>query len=350
MLESFSGKVILTKIKAMYGQRVTDSDYEQLLHRASVSECAAYLKARTHYGAIMRDIQESQIHRGALEALLSREIFQRFCRLYHYGGRCAPLYREVYIGRIEIDCILNCLRLMDAKTQNEFISTVPGYLAGYTSFDVLSLGQVSDLSSLLRMLQKTVYQKVLVGLRPGENGRISLPEAERLLYEDYYRRMALLVRRLYRGKARDELLGLLSVQQELMSLCALYRIKSYFNSHPELVDSAVQQTRGRLRKRVVEGLRAAPDAASLLWALSRTPYAAYFVPEEFSHIEYATGRIIYDLSKRYLTFSQRPATVFLSFLLLQEIEKENLINIIEGVRYGSDTGGIRSLLIVGGAS
>ena len=42
MLRSFSNKAIATKARAMYGARVTQADYEELMKKRTVGDAAAY--------------------------------------------------------------------------------------------------------------------------------------------------------------------------------------------------------------------------------------------------------------------------------------------------------------------
>ena len=43
MLENLSTKAIVTKARTMYGRRLKEKDYDELLRRTTVSEVAAYL-------------------------------------------------------------------------------------------------------------------------------------------------------------------------------------------------------------------------------------------------------------------------------------------------------------------
>ena len=53
MLRSFSNKAIATKARAMYGARVTQADYEELMKKRTVGDAAAYLRDNTHYREVM---------------------------------------------------------------------------------------------------------------------------------------------------------------------------------------------------------------------------------------------------------------------------------------------------------
>ena len=71
----YSSNVILAKARAMYGRCLTAQDFHNLLACHSVSEIASYLKNRTAYAGVLADINESTIHRGHLESLLRRKLW-----------------------------------------------------------------------------------------------------------------------------------------------------------------------------------------------------------------------------------------------------------------------------------
>lgn len=348
MMELFSEKVILTKVKAMYGRRVKKEDFEQLLHKTNVPACAAYLKGQTHYERVMHDVQETQIHRGSLEALLHHETLERCARLARYGGRGNQFFRSYYIAELEIRCIVNCVRFMETDNQNEFIRSVPSSLPRYASFDVLALGAVRRFSGLLSALSKTRYRKPLEKLGIKDGQEIDISRVEHELYQFYYSWVSELIETLFSGSTRAELSELFVAQAELYNICAEYRMKSYFNAPRDVVSRFLLDYRGGLNRRTRHELLEAADGERVVEILSHTKYHSYFDKNSFSHIEFSTGCIKFDLAKKYIVFSQNPAVVFAAFVLLQNIEIENLVNIIEGLRYGLDISQIRPLLINGG--
>lgn len=75
MLSSMSSNAILAKARTMYGRRLTDKDYEDLLACKTVPEVATYLKNETVYSEILSGLNENDVHRGQLETLLRKKIF-----------------------------------------------------------------------------------------------------------------------------------------------------------------------------------------------------------------------------------------------------------------------------------
>ena len=58
--------VIAAKARSMLGEQLSAQDYEELLHKRSVAEIAAYLKNVTSYAHALKDVRENNIHSGQL--------------------------------------------------------------------------------------------------------------------------------------------------------------------------------------------------------------------------------------------------------------------------------------------
>lgn len=345
MLESLSSTAILTKVKAMAGRMLTEEDYEQLLHRDSVAACAAYLKNQTSYAVVLHDIQESQIHRGMLEALLQKTLFEQFIRLQHYAGRSNHFYRDSYAMLLEIKCIGTRIRLLGWEGAKAFLQFVPGYIIPYLSLDIEALGKAEDFDALLRSLRRTPYFKVLEPLRPQAGEKVPLPVVEHALYDFYYRHVSRLITQNFHGSTKKELLQIFTTQAQLQDIQAIFRLKSFFGGDKEEIRRLLLNVQGPLPRRLMRALVDAPDGEAVIALLSRSSCGQFFDEEHFIYIENSTGALCHSLAKRFLTFSQNPATVFSAFLVLREIEIENLMAIIEGARYQIPASSIRPMLI-----
>ena len=87
LLSSFSEKAIFTKVKAMYGRRLTDAQYRALLHRRSVAEIVTYLRDETDYADVLADTAPTAVHRQQLEHLLRKHRYLQYRTLLRYDTR-----------------------------------------------------------------------------------------------------------------------------------------------------------------------------------------------------------------------------------------------------------------------
>ena len=84
MLTTVSSNAILAKSRAMYGRRLTERNYTELLNCHSVNEVANYLKNRTAYADIFEGTTTTDIHRGQLETMLKKRVFDQYASLCRY--------------------------------------------------------------------------------------------------------------------------------------------------------------------------------------------------------------------------------------------------------------------------
>ena len=98
MSASKASNAILAKARAMYGRRLTDNDYGQLIDCKSVPEVAAYLKSRTSYAHALTGLNENDIHRGQLEPVLRQDLYFDIFSLSRYATQNAAYFSE-FISR-----------------------------------------------------------------------------------------------------------------------------------------------------------------------------------------------------------------------------------------------------------
>ena len=76
---------IAAKIKSMEGKMLLYPDYEALTHKRSVAEVAAYLKGKAEYHDLLREVNESAIHRDELELFLRASLIADFFFFFRFA-------------------------------------------------------------------------------------------------------------------------------------------------------------------------------------------------------------------------------------------------------------------------
>lgn len=333
-MTSLSANAITTKAKAMYGRRLRTEDYHALVHKKSVAEIAAYLKNETDYASTFANVKENEIHRGDLEALLKKDMFERGCKLAHYAdGKDKELY-EIGILKSEVDLILGKIRIFNSSLYSEFESQIPLYLNRYTSFDLNKLKEVQTYPELCEMLARTDYAKILLKYMPKGNDLIDYPQVETALTKHYYDRVIKTIKRSLRGKTQNDCMTVFLTGIELQNISKIYRLKKYYHADAATIRPTLMLDYLRISKSKMEELIEAADAESFLRILANSPYRVFADNNDYVFIEYYADKIKYHLAERHMRFSTSSAIVFLTYTILHEIEMSNLINIIEGVRYG----------------
>lgn len=344
MITSFSSKAITTKAKAMYGKRLTPSDYHEMMYKQSVGEIAVYLKNQTQYGTSLKAVQESMIHRGQLENLIRRDVFYRYLRLIRYDRSTDSFYRFV-ITDMEITQLINCLRHLKSARSEDLIISMPGFLFPYSTINMISLAKVKSYSDLLKLLEKTPYKEVLKNCLPEDDQFIDIQLCEIILERFYFSKVDQLIRQYSSGKVKRDLTVMLSAQAELKNITAIYRLKRFFRKDSDYISKVLLPYRYLLKPKVLSGMISSKDTGEFFQFFQKSKYSL-FIPERLDeNLEKSIEKVRYIDSKKNIRFSTDAKTAFLAYVILSRIEVQNIVTIIEGVRYQIHPDEIEKLLI-----
>ena len=344
-----SENAIAAKARAMYAQTLTHAQYKELVHKQNVQEIASYLKNRTHFYAVLAELQESTAHRGLLETLLQRETFYQYARLVSYAQGRENLYHFVIL-HIEVDLILGCLREQFAPSGQDPLAAMPAMVRPYACFDIFELARAKTLDDMLRVLEKTPYAPILQSCRSripaGQELSGAYPVYEMALRRYYIETMLAMAEKTMRGRALAQMRELILIRADMHNLTALYRMKAYFKMERRQMGERLLPFYGKLSAKSVNQMAEAANLQELELLIRKSPYAKAFSSfnrEEMS-IESVAERILLARWKHLLRFATDPQVVYVSFMSLRGVELENITRIIEGVRYQLSPDRIESLL------
>ena len=346
LLSSFSEKAIFTKVKAMYGRRLTDAQYRALLHRRSVAEIVTYLRDETDYADVLADTAPTAVHRQQLEHLLRKHRYLQYRTLLRYDTRRGESYYRYPISEAEIEQLLQMMLLLNFGRASDYITQYPAYLAGDTTFSLGALARVRSLDELQTQLSGTPYEPLLRKCIPPGAQQAEIPRAERTLFAALTAHYDALARRIYGTRVGDQLAEIQHTRCELLNVSLIYRTKRYYPSTPSAeLQASLLPDGGRIPRRTWVQWIAAPDADAFLQLLADSPYRSYIGSGDYVFIEYAGNCIRYHLNRRYLCFAQDAPVAFTAYMTLSELEIRNITTIVEGVRYAVPSEEIQKLLI-----
>ncbi|WP_312642951.1 V-type ATPase subunit [Hydrogenoanaerobacterium sp.] len=347
MLKSFSDKAIMTKALSMYGKRITNEQYMELMHKKTVAEIAAYLRDTAGYSEALSGVQPTAIHRGQLEILLRKERFSRYLRLMHYDNAQRDSYYHYLIMEIEIEQILQMIQLLNSNRAEEYITQYPAFLERSTRVNLMELAKVRSYDGLLHVLGDTPYGKLLLQCRPLGGELIDYTKCEVVLMSYYYQHVEDIIDHSFHGKTRLHLHEIFQTHLELLNISNIYRLKKYFpETKPEQIAKCILPVWKRIPQKELDRLIAAPSAEEFLKDIAASPYAKFVGSDDFTYIEYTANCINYYMCRRYLRFATDAPTVFTAYMALCRIELNNITTIIEGVRYGVPPSEIKKMLIL----
>lgn len=345
MFTSFSSNAILAKSRAMFGKRLTEQNYNELLNCKSVSDVAAYLKNRTSYNDIFEGINTSNIHRGQLEALLVKHVFNKYEVLCKYELSIGQDYYKYFITRNDIDMILICVRLLNTGNPEDYLLYMPVFFGTHTKIDQIKLSKVRSLEDLLEVLEETEYKAVLEPYVKNFNeidGKLNIEAA----FNRYkYNVIKNIAEKGFKGKQAEQVLDVLKTQNDIRVIISIYRLKKLLGADQEIIKQFLMPEVSRMSLKQLNMLAEAPTAEDMLKKLEKTDYGKGINRTDFEYIEDAAQRYLYKWNLKSLRFSSNPTVVMFCYIFLLENEINNITHIIEGIRYNVPAADIKNMLV-----
>lgn len=337
---------VMAKARAIYGQRLTQKDYESLVNASSVAEITAYLKSNSYYSETLEKLPSPDIGAEHLEFLIRKSesgIFERLCRYEMAFGQDIYNY---FVKKSEITQILLQMRSIISGKANSGENVKNRFYSGKTEIDMYALSSASSVEEILNVIDATPYKEIVEKCyRSGNNEYIDYECAFINFFHEYE---YALVKKCC-GK-KSGLLTLLSEEADLEFIKKLYRMKKYFPAYSDrILRSIIPMNLTRLTKKEIKELLSIESEKQLADILKKTVYREYagkIADAGFTEQQIAERR--YEKYKHLLRFSTDPNEILFCFMFLIETEAANLIHIIEGVKYKMDYTSIKELLIGAG--
>lgn len=343
MLRNYNATV--AKIMAIYGKRIKPQDYTELMNKQNVSEVAEYLKRNTHYSQLLSSIDTNTVHRGMLENLLRRSVFETYMRITGFEHISKQEFYNYKILQTEINEILRCIRFINAGSQ-KLIADVPIYINHLTSFDLLELAKITDFKELLTFLKKTPYYDVLKQVHLGRDGLVDVTKCETLLRSYYIERLKASLH--FKKSDVEQFVMFLESDIDFINIINAYRLTAFFEASEEEIEKDMLPFYGKLSAAKQKEIYSAPNSEEFIKRFSKTYYGKQMIENgyDINSLEQSAQRMRYKYAKLMLKRSSSAPVSVYSFIFLLEIEVQNLISIIEGIRYGIEVSKIASLIIM----
>lgn len=345
---SFSSNSVIAKARAVYGQSLTREDYAVLCAKSSVAEVCEFLLQTERYGKALSPSNPQTVHRGQMEALLQKSMFDTLKRFHSFDtGNSRQLF-DYFLLRHEIELVLAAIEGVAAHSETEYIAALPIYMNERSKTDLLALGKARSFLDIDAVLSSvSFYSKPLRPLliEAQKSGTINIRECERRLYTKYYMKWLKAIDKGFSKKEKKELRRSVLKSIDMENVVTCYRMGAFFKLSGEAVKQALIPFRYRLSDEVTDRLIAAGSAEEIRKELSAIGYRADSAAS-LDTVELLTERISLDYLRKSLRLSQSAAVVYFSLTECLGIEIKNIRTVIEGIRYGMPASEIFNMLVI----
>lgn len=336
-LLTYSG--ITTKIRAMKSRLITDEQFAVMAGLEDVRSAADFLKSQPAYADIFADVDDTRLHRGYIEQLLTRSEYRDFAKLYRFSNLSQRRFLDLYMLHFEIDVLKQILRnVLSGRKTDESFSMYQDFFENYASFDPCALSDAADLADLTARLEGTIYHELFSGL--SDNPAATLFDYEMQLDLFYFRTVWKMKKKLL-TKAEQEILNeCFGSRLDLLNLQWIYRSKKYYHLPAARVYALLIPVNYRLKSAQIRQLTEAATLEDFFAVLQTTRYGE----ADRGQLDRAPDpELLYHqiMNRIYAkTGRKHPYSIadLDSYLYFKELEMRKIVTTIEGIRYGLSAG------------
>ena len=344
MLESFSTNATVTKIRAIHGTMLRRENYHQMVSMRSVPEIAEYLRKSPRFREVLGDVDPNTVHRGFLESLLNKANFDTYVRLCRFQDLNKVPFYNFIIQQREVEQLLKLVNAVNSGLDRKFVQELPGYVIRHSKLDFLSLSAAADFEDILTRLKGTPYYKVMCSVKRTEDGKADYTDCELKLRTFYYKRLIGYIEKDLSASDEKELKKLIFSEVDTINIINAYRLKAFFGYMPQQIING-QLPFTRTGKSRMNRLYESDTPEEMISRLEKTVYGRGF-QGEYEHIETKVNSYTYQLMKHTVAVSTSAPVAIYAFMRLCDIEVNNIVHIIEGVRYDVDPAMLEGKLII----
>ena len=344
MSVSYADNAVLAKAHAMYGKRITQENYNDMLNCRSLGELVNYLKTRTCFSSDF-DALPTNIDSAQIEEILKMSLLKKSEKLCEYQLSAGENFYRYFVVQNDIRQIMIMIRLLIIGKPERYLASLPPFFNSRTEIDLYELAKVRSYSDLLKALDHTEYQKILKGFRENyaEDGVFVLIENALNKY-----RFSFLIKSIKHSKDRrkkNEIYELVKYRLDMYTLTSAYRLLSLDSPNKIFVRDFAVSDCTNLTEKNLQAISEAKKAMDIIDIISDSYYKKDFSKVDFKYIENATRNMMVNRQLKGFRYYTNPTAVMLCYLFLAENEVRNIIHIVEAIKYNIPAEKASSVLI-----
>ncbi|HHW45952.1 MAG TPA: V-type ATPase subunit [Clostridiales bacterium] len=344
-LSSAAAYSIIPIIRAKYGIRLSLRDYDELIKLKTVAEVVAYLKNRTHYSKVLKGISETSLHRGNLEKLINKNQLNEILRICRFEKTVGEHLFSYVVSQAEIEELLKFARFLAAGHPEDYILDASHAINSFSHIDFMKLASIHTFPEFFDFIRHTKFKTVLKD-QVDDIQSLDFPRFEAALFRKLYSDTFKIINTEFPAAARTLLKSLFALKVELNDILLIYRAKRFYNLDPASINKLVTGIRYLLSEKMLKRMVNAESPDEILKILNSSKYKKFIRLYGFENPELFKNHVLQHQAERLIKISINPPVVMACFIILTEIEKENLTSLIEGVRYRLSQEEIKKMLVL----
>lgn len=328
---SYSG--LSTKIRAMQRKLTTTRQFEEIAQLESVTQIVSYLKKSPEYQNLWSNLDERNLHRGQVEKLLQKSIFQDFTKIYHFANMEQRRFLDLYSTRYEIRALKECLRtVFDRRDVELDLSQYRDFFRRHSKLDVDKLQESATLDELIQSLQGSEFYSILSQVHNSVHSTLFDYGMALDLY--YFSHIWKVKDKLFKGTDLAEITKAYGGKFDLLNLQWIYRSKKYYHMNSADIYALLIPVEYKLKKEEINAMVETSSIEEFQQILGRTYYGSRYKELSLPTLEEFYTYLLRTVLEKEAAHNPYSVAMIYSFLYHKEHEVNRLTIAIECVRYG----------------
>lgn len=321
---------IITKSKAMYGKRLTESDISMLCDCRSVEDCAAFLRSHPAFSKAFENVELRGIRLSRIEMLLKKEQCLEFERLIKGMPEKEKKLTQMFIGTFELDLIMWALR--NTELADEQKSPMPPLYEplirkySKTDFDLLINARTrQQVAQALSGHYRTIVEKSF-----SDESKTDYFTIENELWKTFYAGLYEYIEKYFK---KDDTVSMFGTRIDLYNIMRIFRLKEYFEFTADQISPFIIRPLYKLKDDTVSKLCSCSDVKEFFSILKKTHYKQLCDVKNCEQLESLCNEIMVKKAAKILHFSTNAPAVIYAYLIYKSNEIDKIKTVIESVRY-----------------
>ena len=325
---------INAKLKAMHSKILNKEEYEELIKQGHLKDVIYFLKNKFY---ILENINEN-MHREQIEKELNNLFIVDVIKLNKYLNKSEKNLYMSFISKYELNCVKNVFR--NVTTNKDVVNNLKN-IDNWTHEifkNIDGINNINEEKEFLEIIKKEDYYSIFEEYESIiENA--PLEDIEVKLDKYYFKKIYLLSK-----KVNKDLQEIIGKEIDLLNVIWIYRAKNFFGYNLDQIKNIIIPINYKINKEKMNSLINSSSFEDVKQILNNTIYKNVFKDEK--NIEYDKNTFLNSVYlKKFQTELFNITTIF-CYMNLVDFEIKNIINIIEGIRYGININEIQKRIIV----
>ena len=318
---------INAKLKAMYANRLTKENINDLIKQSNVKNVVLMLKNKSD---IFKNTQEN-IDRLEIEKLLDESLLNDILKIKKLLNKSDNALFDIFLRQYEIKCVKSILRKLysDDKTDDIIVQNVKMWTLQLFN-EIKGIETIENFDDFFQAIKRMGHYSFIKKYQNNENINIFEIENEidKLYFENLYDKV----------KSNNNLKKIIGSEIDLLNIEWIIRIKRFYNFDKQRLFQVLIDRYYKIKPNQLKDIINANSFDEIKTILSKTVYKNVFISE--TDFENNADRFLYQINYKVFKEDVLSIAYIFAYINLVDYENNDIINVIEGIRYNLDKGEI----------